>query len=92
MAVINQFSNPFGLGGGIYLSGSISASVAYSFVYYPITTTVANIKMNNITNGASITGSFSPGIPIYGTITQVTQSSGIAFVYSAIQDASDPAI
>jgi hypothetical protein len=48
--------------------------------------------MNNITNGASITGSFSPGIPIYGTITQVTQSSGIAFVYSAIQDASDPAI
>jgi hypothetical protein len=91
MAVIQGNTSPFGLGGGVYISGSatISGSGGYFFVYYPIQTSVANIKFTNMTSGSAVTGSFSAGIPLYGQISAVTQSSGIAFLYNAITDIND---
>ena len=89
MAIINEFTHPYGLGGGIFLSGSITSPSGYYYVYYPITSSVANIKMNNIISGSQITGSFAAGLPIYGTITSVTQSSGVAFLYNALRDQND---
>ncbi len=83
MPVINEFTHPYGLGGGVYLSGSANAPAGCYYAYYPITASVANIKMNSVTNGAVVTASFLAGIPIYGHITSVTQSSGISFVYAA---------
>ena len=86
--MVNVFSdiNPYGLSGGIYLSGSmtISGSGNYFFTYYPIANSIANITMENISG--TITGSFTAGRPIYGKITAVTQSSGIAFAYWANSD------
>jgi hypothetical protein len=42
-----------------------------------------------MTSGSAVTGSFSAGIPLYGQISAVTQSSGIAFLYNAITDIND---
>jgi len=75
----------FGLNGGIYLNGNINAvatsSQGYSvgYVYYPISASQANIKMSNITNGSEII--YTGSTPIYGPITEVTQSAGSAFIY-----------
>jgi len=95
MAVIDQFSHPYGLGGTVYLSGSASAS-GYFYSYYPFRgTPVARIVMNGMSNPAApsnnfITGAFSPGVAIYGTITQVTQSTGEALLISALKTVVDP--
>lgn len=91
MANVYTDVNPYGLAGGVYLSGSvtISGSGGYFFAYYPIANSVANINMKNMISGSSVTGSFTAGIPIYGQITAVTQSSGIAFVYRANNDIND---
>jgi hypothetical protein len=40
-------------------------------------------------SGSTITGTFSAGIPLYGQISSITQSSGAAFVYNAITDIND---
>jgi len=94
MATIDQFSHPYGLGGTVYLSGSASAS-GFFYSFYPFRgTPVARIVMNNMSNPAApsnnfITGSFSPGIAIYGTITQVTQSSGESLLMVAQRDIND---
>lgn len=75
----------FGLNGGIYLNGAINAiatsSQGYSvgYVYYPISASVADIKMSGITYGSSI--SYTGSVPVYGPITEVSQSSGQAFIY-----------
>jgi hypothetical protein len=75
----------FGLNGGIYLNGAINAiatsSQGYSvgYVYYPISASVADIKMLGITSGSSI--SYTGSVPVYGPITEVSQSSGQAFIY-----------
>lgn len=75
----------FGLNGGIYLNGAINAvatsSQGYSvgYVYYPISASVADIKMSGITNGNSI--SYTGSVPVYGPITEVSQSAGQAFIY-----------
>lgn len=73
--------HPFGLGGGIVLSGSIQTSIE-GFVYYPIQTTSAKLVISNLINGSNFSASFTAGIPIYGAITEVTQSSGIAILYA----------
>ena len=78
---IDIAKHPFGLGGGIILSGSVQIS-GQGFVYYPIQSTIAKLVISNLTNGSSLSTSFSAGIPIYGAITEVTQSSGIAILYS----------
>ena len=77
----------FGLNGGIYLSGSISASATSSqgsyvgYVYYPISESLATIKMDSsdMLNGSTIT--YTGTTPLYGPITSVSQSTGHAFIY-----------
>ena len=75
----------YGLNGGVYLNGNVNAvatsSQGYSvgYVYYPISASVADIKMSGITDGSSI--SYTGSIPVYGPITEVSQSSGQAFIY-----------
>lgn len=78
---IDIAKHPFGLGGGVIISGSVSMQVK-GFVYYPIQNTNATLVISNLANGNNLSASFSAGIPIYGYITEVTQSSGIAIVYS----------
>jgi len=74
-----------GLGGGRILSGSISSSFTTAYWYYPVTSTVANVVFSDLTNG-SISTTFTAGVGVSGTITSVTQSSGIAVVYNALPD------
>ena len=74
-----------GLGGGTIVSGSMSASFTTGFWYYPITTTVANVVFSDLVGGA-VSTTFTAGVGISGTITSVTQSSGIAVVYNALQE------
>ena len=75
----------FGLNGGIYLIDAANAVATSSqgdytgYVYYPVSESKATIKMSNITNGSSVI--YSGSTPVYGPITEVTQSSGQAFVY-----------
>ena len=82
---IDISKHPYGLGGGAILSGSVSASVD-CFWYYPITASVANIKFDNL-SGSTGNVSYTAGVGVYGNITQVTQSSGIAIVYSGSANA-----
>jgi hypothetical protein len=80
----------FGLNGGVYLNGDESAVATSSlgfnvgYVYYPISASQANIKMSNITNGSEII--YTGSTPVYGPITEVTQSAGQAFIYFGSPD------
>jgi hypothetical protein len=78
-----------GLGGGRILSGSVSTSFTKAYWYYPVTATTANVVFSDLTGG-NITSSFSAGVGISGTITSVTQSSGIAIVYDGIVESTFP--
>ena len=75
----------FGLNGGIYLIDNATALITSSqgdytgYVYYPVSESKADIKMSGIINGSNI--QYSGSTPVYGPITEVTQSSGQAFVY-----------
>jgi len=113
MAQIHTLKSEFGLGGGTYLSGSVSMSfsipsgsignrtiVSTAYCYYPISASVAVIRMktdgtNPVANGGFIgvspnTGlNFGAGVRVYGPILQITQSSGHAFVWNSIQDKDD---
>lgn len=81
---VDIHKHPYGLGGGTYLSGSgVSASVD-AFMYYPITNCTAIINFTNIQNGSAASITASAGIPIYGSISGVTQSSGVSIVYNGI--------
>jgi hypothetical protein len=82
---IDISKHPYGLGGGAILSGSVSASVD-GFWYYPITASVANVKFGNL-SGSTGNVSYTAGVGVYGVITQVTQSSGIAILYSGSANA-----
>lgn len=80
--------SPYGLSGGVIFSGSVSASVD-GFLYWPITATSASIFTSNLVGATgsafisgSITSAFTVGIGMWGNITSVTQSSGIAIVYN----------
>ena len=84
MAIVENFRSEFGLTGGTLLSGSSSATFAAAFCYYPLVNSTANIATDNIINGANINDTFIAGIPVYGSITQVTQTDGLAIVYHAI--------
>ena len=75
----------YGLNGGVYLNGAANAVATSSqgdfvgYVYYPISASLATIKMSGITNGSSIP--YTGSTPVYGPITEVTQSAGSAFIY-----------
>ena len=76
-----------GLGGGTIVSGSVNASFTTAFWYYPITATVVNkITFADLVGGNITSASFTAGVGINGTITSVSQSSGIAVVYNALQE------
>jgi hypothetical protein len=82
---IDEIKSPYGLNGGLFLSGSVSKSVD-GFWYYPITASVARITLSNIDSGSAVSASFSGGVGLYGKITSVTQSEGIAIVYYGAPD------
>lgn len=79
-SVVDQLRSPFGLSGGSILSGSINTN-SDAFWYYPVTATSASITFNNL-SGSTISTSFAAGVGVYGNITRVSQSSGIAVLYS----------
>jgi hypothetical protein len=81
---LDLIKDPYGLGTGILLSGSISIPTSGSFCYYPLLESVANIKTANIVSASNgISGTWTPGIPLYAHITEVTQSSGYAILYDS---------
>lgn len=81
---IDISKHPYGLAGGTIISGSVSVS-GEGFWYYPVTQTVANVKISNLSNTlGSVT--YTAGIGVYGYITEVTQSSGVAILYSGSAD------
>jgi hypothetical protein len=88
---INIASHPYGLGGGTILSGSVNIS-SQAFWYYPVTAATAIVGFSNLAlnGGAALTGSisasFAAGVGVYGHITTVSQSSGIAILYSGSAD------
>jgi len=73
----------FGLNGGTIVSGAINTK-ADAFWYLPITNTVAGISFSNLSgvSGSNFTASFTAGNGVYGNITSVSQTSGIAVLYS----------
>tara|TARA_R110000782_G_scaffold250675_2_gene338012 strand:- start:334 stop:606 length:273 start_codon:yes stop_codon:yes gene_type:complete len=81
---IDVAKHPFGLGGGTIISGAAQISGEW-FIYYPLQTSIASLKLPNLENGSNLSSTFLAGIPIYGAITEVTQSSGLAILYSGSQ-------
>ncbi len=85
--IVDQLKSPFGLSGGKILSGSVTFSVD-AFWYSAVTATTAIINFSNLTTNAgtiatgSISASFAAGQSIYGAITSVSQSAGVAILYS----------
>lgn len=79
--IVDGLKDPYGLNKGAILSGSVTVATDV-FWYYVVTTgTIANIKFSNL-SGSSISASFTAGQSIYGNITSVTQSAGLAIIYS----------
>ena len=90
--------HPYGLGGGYVLSGSVQASFTDAFQYYPITSTTASLKMTMpFLSGATTLATTSSiasimwqaGVPVYGPITEISQSAGYSIVYRGVVTA-DP--
>lgn len=85
---IDPLKSPFGLSGGIILSGSQNVNTD-GFWYYPIISSTAQVFTNNLdgsgTSGSissgSVTATFAAGIGMYGQITAVSQSAGLSIVY-----------
>lgn len=84
-SIIDQLRSPYGLSGGTLISGSVTLKTD-AFWYYPVSASSATIVFGNIVNtsggAASASINFAAGQGIYGNITQVTQSAGIAILYS----------
>jgi hypothetical protein len=85
--IVDVLKSPFGLSGGRILSGSVTLGTD-AFWYTCISSSTAIITFSNLgvntaaaTTG-SISASFSAGQNIYGNITSVTQSTGLAIIYS----------
>jgi hypothetical protein len=80
--IVDGLKDPYGLNGGAVLSGSITKSCD-AFWYYPVTNTTATVVISNLSGSNRLTNvSFTSGNGVYGNITEVTQSAGIAIVYS----------
>jgi hypothetical protein len=72
--------DPYGLNGGAIISGSVNTK-ADAFWYLPVTNTTAKISFSSLTGGP-ISASFTAGNGVFGAITEVSQSSGIAVLYT----------
>ncbi len=70
---------PYGMNGGTVLSGAVN-TLADAFWYYPVVASTALITLANVSG--SVSASFSPGVGVWGRITSVSQSSGLAILYS----------
>jgi zinc transporter ZupT len=82
--IVDLQKDPYGLGTGILLSGSITLGSLVGYCYYPIATSTAVLVTPNISgSGTGISQSFSAGVPIYAYITQVSQSNGYAILYNS---------
>jgi hypothetical protein len=78
--IVDGLKDPYGLNNGAILSGSVNKACD-AFWYYAVTSTTAIIKFSNL-SGSLISASFAQGQSIYGNITSVTQSTGLAIIYS----------
>ncbi len=72
--------DPYGLNGGSIISGSVNIK-ADAFWYLPVTATTAKLFFSNLT-GSPISASFAAGNGVFGAITEISQSTGIAILYS----------
>lgn len=79
--IVDSLKDPYGLHGASILSGSVTTK-ADAFWYYPLVASVANVKFNGGISGSLGNVSFTAGVGVYGPITEVTQSSGLAILYS----------
>jgi hypothetical protein len=80
--LVDGLKDPYGLNGGAILSGSITKSCD-AFWYYPVTNTTATVVISNLSGSNRLANvSFTAGVGVYGSITEVTQSTGIAIIYS----------
>ncbi len=77
--------HPYGLDGGYLLTGSVTVAVE-GYCYYPLSTSGATLRLANIENGGAFNTTFAAGVPVFGYITAVTQSSGAAIVYYGAPD------
>jgi len=76
---------PFGLSGGILLSGAKQLTVE-GYCYYPLSSSAAVVNFSNLDSGSAVSATFMAGIPVFGAITAVTQSAGLAIVYYGAPD------
>jgi len=79
--IIDGLKDPYGLHGGAILSGSVTIATDAFWYYAASTGCTATIRFSNL-SGSSISTTFAQGQSIYGNIISVTQSAGIAIVYS----------
>jgi hypothetical protein len=77
--------HPYGLDGGYLLNGNVQVAVE-GYCYYPLSNSGATLRFSNIENGTAVNSTFTAGIPVFGHITAVTQSSGLAIVYYGAPD------
>jgi hypothetical protein len=78
--IVDGLKDAYGLSSGNVLSGSITIGCD-AFWYYPVTSCVATINFRNL-SGSLNNVTVGAGVGIYGNIASVTQSSGIALLYS----------
>jgi len=84
-SVIDPTRSPFGLSGGTFLTGSQTVS-SDAFWYYAVSQSVATLRFSNLQDisGSQVSMSITlnAGASVYGNITSVTQSNGMAILYS----------
>jgi len=78
--IVDPYKDAYGLNGGTVISGSQTVAVD-GYVFYPLIDTTAEVNFPSLTSG-SFSATFVAGIPVYGNITEVTQSSGLSIVYN----------
>jgi len=78
--VVDPYKDAYGLNGGTVISGSQTVTVD-GYVFYPLIETIAEVNFPELTSG-SFSATFTAGIPVFGHITEVTQSSGLSIVYN----------
>jgi hypothetical protein len=79
--------HPHGLGQAEIISGSRQiATNGNVYRYRPITATVVDLKFGGAMSGSFGLNTLAAGVDVYGTVTQITQSSGVAMIYYGLPD------
>jgi|LakMenEpi03Aug12_release.lakeMendotaPanAssembly.Ray.scaffolds.fasta_scaffold827646_2 hypothetical protein len=84
---IDSNKHAYGLGGAQIISGSRQLTVSNVYRYKTVTATVTDLKFN----ASQISGSFGlntipAGVDVFGSITEITQSSGVGIAYYGIPE------